>query len=257
MRDLHKYEELFPDEFERERNKASIIYCAFGPMEYHCAQNALGIDPVKAYEVCLRAARISGGIVFPMVPVAPGGSMSVKEMFDRGGLRASAKYSFPSVFTSLDVCERLYSELFESFAEDLGFKVCVAFGGHGPAGALIKHISDKHSGEIKGMRLLPCGSTSHNMDLIKEEYRRLGISRVSHGGMWETAMNMACNPDFADPGKLKNAEPGPYEKYMFETHGPETVPTYEEISKVSLEFGERLVQTAAERIAAEARKMLS
>jgi len=29
------------------------------------------MDPVKGYEMCLRAAEISGGIVFPMMPIAP------------------------------------------------------------------------------------------------------------------------------------------------------------------------------------------
>ena len=74
MRNLHKYEELFPDEFDAELKRSPIIYCAFGPMEYHCAHSALGIDPVKGYEMCLRAAVISGGIVFPMIPIAPSGA---------------------------------------------------------------------------------------------------------------------------------------------------------------------------------------
>jgi len=69
-------------------------------------------------------------------------------------------------------------------------------------------------------------------------------------------MFMVSNPEFVNPEKLKNAVPGGYEKYTAKTYGPHTVPDYEEISKVSLEFGERLVQTAAERIAADALKAL-
>ncbi len=257
MRDKRKYEELFPDEFAEEVKRCPIIYCAFGPMEYHCPHNTLGIDPRKAYEICLRAAAISGGVVFPMVPVAPGGSMEVGKMSERDGLKYRAATTYPSVFTSVSLCAKLYYELFETFADDLGFKVCVAFGGHGPAGTLIKHINDTHDGVIKGMRLLPCWSLSHNMDLVEEEYKLLEIGRINHGGMWESAMFMAGNPEFVNPEKLKNAVPGPYEKYMFEKHGSETVPTYEEISKVSVEFGERLVRTTAERVAADALKTLA
>ena len=64
------------------------------------------------------------------------------------------------------------------------------------------------------------------------------------------------NPEYVDPDKLKHAEPGPYETFMLEKYGKETVPAYEEIRQVSLEFGERLVQTAAERIAADALEAL-
>ena len=74
MRDKRKYEELFPEEFAEIMAKTPIAYWACGPMEYHGLQNTLGIDPCKAYEICLRAADLSGGVVFPMVPFAPGGA---------------------------------------------------------------------------------------------------------------------------------------------------------------------------------------
>jgi creatinine amidohydrolase/Fe(II)-dependent formamide hydrolase-like protein len=252
MRNLHKYEELFPDEFDAELKRSPIVYCAFGPMEYHCAHSALGMDPVKGYEMCLRAAEISGGIVFPVIPIAPAGG---EHLLNRDEIRKTVRTCFPSVFTSAEVCEKLYYELFESFAEDVGFKVCVVMGSHGPAGQLAKRIAGEKP-VFKGMKIISAGSLSHNQDLVEAEYKRLGIPRISHGGMWESAMYMACNPDFVNPEKLKDSVPGDYEKFMFDKYGKHTVPTYEEIKKVSLEFGERLVQTAAERIAADALKAL-
>jgi len=260
MRNMHKYEELFPDEFEAEIKKSPIIYCAFGPVEYHCAHSALGADPVKGYEMCLRAAAISGGIVFPMIPIAPSVAASptgyiMDKPANRDEIHEMAYVSYPSVFTSIDICEKLYYELFETFAEDIGFKVCVVMGSHGPATALSKKIAEA-TPVFKGMKIISAGSLTHNMDLVKAEYKRLGISRISHGGMWESAMFMASNPEFVNPEKLKDAVPGAYEKYMFKAYGPEVVPDYEEIKKVSLEFGEKLVQTTAERIAKEAIKAL-
>jgi creatinine amidohydrolase/Fe(II)-dependent formamide hydrolase-like protein len=252
MRNMHKYEELFPDEFAAELKRSPIVYCVFGPVEYHCAHSALGIDPVKGYEVCLRAAAISGGIVYPMVPIAP---EIGDDFLSRDEIRAKAATAFPSIYTSIEVCTKLYYELFENFAEDIGFKVCVVMGSHGPAGILAKKIVED-TPVFKGMKIVSASSLSHNLDLIKAEYERLGIPRISHGGMWEASMYMACSPEFVNPEKLKDAVPGPYEEYMFENHGKETVPTYDEIKKVSVEFGERLVQTAAERIAADARDAL-
>ena len=73
MRNMHKYEELTPFEFNQEKERASIIYVSAGPMEYHEECNVLGIDPLKGYQWCLEAAEITGGIVFPMLPVAPDG----------------------------------------------------------------------------------------------------------------------------------------------------------------------------------------
>lgn len=260
MRNPHKYEELFPDEFAAELERRPIVYCCFGPMEYHCAHSALGMDPLKGYEVCLRAAKISGGVVFPMVPFAPNVAIGAKGYIadkpaTRADLRDSAKTFFPSLYTSAEVCEKLYHELLECFAEDIGFKVCVFMGSHGPAGDLAKKIM-KDNPVLKGMKILAVGSLTHNTNVILEEYERLGIPRINHGGMWEAAMLMARDPELVDPEKLRNAKPGPYEAFMAAHYKPETVPTYDEIKKVSLEFGERLMRVTAERIAADAVKAL-
>jgi len=216
----HKYEELLPEEFDAEIKKNPIMYCAFGPMEYHGIYNALGIDPCKAYEICLRAASISGGVVFPLVPIAPEQSLLLSswKFINRDGIREkAARSSYPSVFTSIDICEKLYYELFESFAEDLGCKVCVAFGGHGPAGTLIKKIYEANNGVIAGMKLLACSSLSHNTDIVKAEYEKFGVKKIQHGGLWETAMNMALNPGFVQLDYLKKEWPQRFLEYTVST----------------------------------------
>lgn len=257
MRNMHKYEELFPDEFEAEVKRSPIVYLSFGPVEYHGLHGGLGMDLLKGYDICLRAAEISGGIVYPVVPVAPAGDDKPLHpvVESRDELRAGGRRRSPSVFISGDACRRLYSELLEVFAEDIGFKVCVVMGSHGPAGKLAAEIAGE-SGEVNGMKILAAGSLTHNRDLVDEEYRKLGISRISHGGMWESAMLMASNPEFVDPGRIKGDPRGPHEKRAIEKYGAHVLPTYEEISKVSVEFGERLVQTAAGRIAEEALGLL-
>ena len=272
MRNLHKYEEFFPDEFNAEFKKSPVVYCSFGPVEQHGRHSALGVDLIKGHEICLRAAEISGGIVFPRIPFAPAGAYH--KQFPRIPVKpAPCEYlltrteihqsftgetkltSFPGVFISADVCEKLYYELLEVFAEDIGFKVCVIMGSHGPAGELAKKIA-MNKPVFKGMKMIVAGSLSHNMDLVEAEYKRLGLPRISHGGMWESAMFMVSNPEYINPEKLKDAVPNASEKYWIDNYGQDAVPNYEEISKVSLEFGERLVQTAAERIAEDAMKAL-
>ena len=251
MRDMRKYEELLPEEFAEAMRRNSILYCAFGPMEYHGVYNALGIDPCKAYEVCLRAAAISGGVVFPLVPIGPGGSMRVEEMLDRDGLRPRMPEYYPSVMTDINICKTLYLDLFKSFAEDLGSAVCVAFGGHGPCGSLLKRISEENDGQVAGMKLLPCWSLSHILDVVKAEYEKLGLSRINHGGLWETAMNMGVNPEFVQLERLEGEWPDRFLKYTNNQEG---------LSEIGpgalLAFGQKLLDVAAERIAAEAKALL-
>ena len=51
MRHMHKWQELRPEELLAEQERAPIAYWACGPMEDHGLQNALGVDPGKAYEI--------------------------------------------------------------------------------------------------------------------------------------------------------------------------------------------------------------
>ena len=251
MRDVRKYEELLPEEFAEVMRKNSIMYCAFGPMEYHGLYNALGIDPGKAYEICLRAATISGGVVFPLVPIGPGGSMRVEEMADRNGLQTILPTIYPSVMIDVHICKKLYIDLFKSFAEDLGCSVCVAFGGHGPCGSLITRISEENDGVISGMKLLPCSSLSHNHDIVLAEYEKLGVSRINHGGLWETAMNMGVNPEFVQLDRVEGEWPDRFLQYKDNQEG---------LSEIEpgalLAFGQKLLDVAAERIATEAAELL-
>jgi len=245
MRNMHKYEELRPEEFKAEFERAPIVYWGCGLVEFHGLQNALAIDPGKAYEVCVRAAEISGGVVFPMVPFAAGGP---PPSWSREELRERMPVSWPSVPVSAEVCEQLYTELMESFA-DIGFKVCMAFGGHGPAGAQLKKIEEKLSGRIGNMRFSTCSSMTYIEDVIAEE-AKTNPDVYGHGGAWETSMNMAVNPEYVDLDRVwPKPWPWPHEQY------PDTI--LRGNLKASLEFGERLVNTAAERFAAKAQELLA
>ena len=53
-RNMHRYEELTPYEFEREKERASIIYVSAGPLEYHEECNILGLIPTRVTTGVLR-----------------------------------------------------------------------------------------------------------------------------------------------------------------------------------------------------------
>ncbi|MBP5182420.1 MAG: creatininase family protein [Lentisphaeria bacterium] len=277
-RNMHKFEELTPYEFDREKEKASIIYVAAGPMEYHEEFNALGIDPCKAYAWCLAAAEITGGIVYPMLPVAPSGAYPSSTKAQLQERMKSVKFGeytrtpllYPSVMTGAEVCKALYLELLETFVLEHHFKLCVFFGGHGPAGDMIKHIVTEANpgmekpvfgthktffGDFQGMKVLAVGSLDYNIPYVAESYKEMNIARIGHGGLWETAINYAINPDYFHP------------EYMDETRYPQHYgvlaeemfegcvrPVKSEIAKFTPEYAKKLYDHTVKNFAADVKE---
>ena len=60
-----RFERLRPNEIWRTLSEFPCVYVPSGPLEWHGLQNPIGLDAVKAQALCLRAAGISGGLVFP------------------------------------------------------------------------------------------------------------------------------------------------------------------------------------------------
>ena len=277
-RNMHKFEELTPYEFDQEKNRASIIYIAAGPVEYHEECNALGIDPCKGYEWCLRAAEITGGIVFPMVPFAPSGARPFtdkQKLLERMKCPHVTEYTrtpgcYPGVFSSREVCYPLYMELLETFAIEHKFKLCVFFGSHGPAGQMIKDIvndntpgdhSDykggyqKIAGDFKGMTVMAVGSLDYNMDIVKEEYAKLKIERINHGGLWEAAINYAINPEYFQPNLLDETKYPQHYGVLAEEHFEGCVrPVKSEFRKFTPEFAKKIFDTTLQRFAADVKE---
>lgn len=264
-RNMHKYEELTPYEFDQEKKRASIIYAAAGPLEYHEECNALGIDPCKGYEWCLAAAQITGGIVFPMIPFAPGGSSpftSAEALKKRRkyedilfGEYLSQPHIYPTIISSREVCRALYLELLETFAEELQFKLCVFFGAHGPAGAMIKELTAELGGTIHGMHVMAVGSTDYNLDIIQKYYQEHDIKRINHGGLWEAAINHAINEEYFQPKYLDAAKYPQHYGALKEEHFDGCLrPTLSEYAKFTPQFGRALFDTTVQRFAASVQK---
>ena len=277
-RNMHKFEELTPYEFDREKEKTSIIYVGAGPMEYHEEYNALGIDPCKAYEWCLSAAEITGGIVFPMLPIAPSGAYPCKSKAQLQESMRSVKFGeytrtpllYPSVMTSAEVCKALYLELLETFVLEHKFKMCVFFGGHGPAGAMIKNIVVESNpglvppepgthkpffGDFMGMKVLAVGSLDFNLAFVQKSYEELKIERIGHGGMWETAANYAINPDYFQPEYMDETKyPQHYGALAEEMFEGCVRPVKSEIRKLTPEFARAFYDLTVKNFAAEVQK---
>ena len=247
MRHPHKWEDLLPEEFFAEMRRAPIVYWSCGAMEEHGLHMALGNDWIQMYEVCLRAAEMTGGIVFPHVPFAPAGIPG----YSREELR-SGEYELvpPSLWVSRELCERLYAELMESMA-DMGFRVCVALGGHYPADLLLREMERETGGSIRGM-LFHGGGT---VGLLEDEIAKIVVDDPAangHGGMWESALVMAIRRDWADLTRAERVVDAPFTSQL-QQMSPEGLAR---IKHATVELGEHLLDAAAQKAAAHARALL-
>ncbi|MBM4091267.1 MAG: creatininase family protein [Planctomycetes bacterium] len=246
-RDRRKYQELFPEEFYEEQRRAPIIYLPIGAPEEHGLQSVLAVDPWTAYEICLRAAALSHGIVFPIVPIAPAGHPS----WGREELRRrAADAAPPSCFVGREVCKSLYIELMESLA-DLGFKSCIAFSGHFPGDVVLEEIEKEQGGVIRGMRFWGGGLVR----ILKDELERMDEEHPlwgGHGAMWETSILRALNEQWVDLSRVDRIQESPI-SHQLKDLSPEKI---QAIKLANVEFGNRYLDLAAERAAKLASDLL-
>jgi creatinine amidohydrolase/Fe(II)-dependent formamide hydrolase-like protein len=235
QRDRRKYEELLPEEFYEEQKRAPIIYLPIGAMEEHGLQSVLAVDPWTAYEVCLRAARRSGGIVHPILPVAPAGHPS----WSRQELRSGRKdLCAPSVWVSRETCRQLYLEMLEAFA-DLGFQACVAYSGHWPGDALLLELQKEYAGVVRGMKFWGGGTVTLMRDVMDEPLEG------GHGMMWETSVLMGVRECWVDLTRVDAIQDSPLSHQL----KGQPAERLQAIKKANAAYGNRMLDLAAQRLA--------
>ncbi len=109
-----RYELFFPSELNEAIARTPVAYLPAGSLEWHGEHLALGSDYLRGHEICLRAARLAGGIVLPPIYVAAAGYSAY-----HGSIVFSAKLV-------TDFTLELLREL-----EKIGFRLAVIVLGHG------------------------------------------------------------------------------------------------------------------------------
>jgi len=243
----HKYEEMLPEEVWAEMERASIIYLPIGPLENHGPHNALGMDALRPWDVMLRAAQITGGIVHPPLYV---GCAGAPPSWSREELRAAGEKAYPpSLFVSREVCALLYEELFESLA-DLGFRVCMAFGGHGPVAALLRELAERLGHHVGAMRIWAGGEGSFDLRQVADA--DTGARVMDHAGRYETSMLMAHREELVDLSRFEaHAMDGMIDRVRWQISDPH------HLEWARVELGERYQAFIAEELARMARELLT
>ncbi len=243
----HRWEDLLPEEFYAEFERAPLAYMAAAAPEEHGLHCPLGMDMWPPYEVCLRAAEITGGIVFPLIPFAP----AYFPGLSREEMRSGEKELYPpSLFVSRELCELAYIEVLEGMA-DMGFRACIALAGHAPADQLMQDITQAHGGVIRGMRFFGAGTYSLLSDFLAELAREIPGS-TGHGTLWETSMMMATAPGKVELERAKRIL-SDQRPSQLQANSAEVI---EAIQQANVELGEESLRRLVDIVVRKAAELL-
>lgn len=185
-----RFEELLPHEMESIMRDKPIVYLPFGTLEWHGLHLALGNDAIKAYEICLRAAERSGGVVAPPTYWAIGGM----------------PHPWTTRFND-DLIGSLFYAIFEQM-EHVGFRVAVAVTGH--YGLEQVQVLKKSACDFMYKSSMIVAPMPEYEVAYEKGYRG------DHAAKWETSILWALRPDLVDMSRLSKNLEEPLEGVMGE-----------------------------------------
>jgi len=264
-----QFEEMFPWEFALALQQAPICYLPLGVLEWHGEHNAVGLDALKAHAVCVRAARISGGLVAPSFYWAsdtredlPGGA------YLTGGIEDGERYHVPGSMFWIrpETFRNILLDMYEAVRRR-GFKVILLITGHWSRAGNLPVI---HS---TGQEFLAQHPQMKWLMLTDQEVVPDLFYPAEHAAGGETSLLMAIRPDLVNLGKtletdnlLKAWYAGQPEhlqrrrmtenKYIGVLTSAEAGSNDPELT-ASVERGQRLLDVISERIAERASALLA
>ncbi len=177
-----RMERLHPREIDEAMKACPVLYQPLGTIEWHGLHNIVGLDAVKAHHLCVRAARMGGGVVAP--PVFGG----------VGGLDE------PHTFV-MEPENDIHSVLLRAWVDRLcreacrqGFRGIVILTGHyGAAQQMVVRGAAVQAGRALGIPVL---GTPEYILALDEGY--LG----DHAAWGETSLMMYLDPESVDLSRL-------------------------------------------------------
>jgi len=204
-RNLHRWEELFPQELVEIMKETPVVYFPFGCVEEHGTHLALATDYTPVHAISLAVAERAGGIVYPVLPAAP----CYFPPLSRHEMRYSGKPLYPpSLFLSRECCRLIYEETLENMAH-VGFKYCFAIGGHFPAIKMMDGLATEMGGKIGEMQFV-----SIDWATMISKSSRFKQYRFAHGGSIETSLVMYCNKNYCDLSKIQDVHQSNFESQL-------------------------------------------
>lgn len=199
---------LRPDQIRLRREKADVAFLPLGNIEWHGAQNPLGVDGFSALRTCCMAARLlDGGAVFPIlrwgvprdsfnVGIAGPDAPPVARAFGTD----LARWQGFCLHGGMDIQEQwaFYQRLMRMTLEQIagyGFRSIYLCSGHGPLTHFTRSVAIAFSraSQMAGQPVTTDWGGVCELSAMKGD----------HGGKAETSLMMALDPDMVDLGELE------------------------------------------------------
>lgn len=189
------YEELRPSEFLSRLNQAPIAYLPLGTLEWHGPHLPLGSDGLQSRALFCDMARRIGGIVMPMLFVAPDKTMEYEgktyigmDFWSRPAREAPRQLPGSAYYVS----DSLYDALLDAVMAQLaraGFRIVVGHG-HGPANQAFQ-------------RQIPFAREKYGLMLVRAVFEQAQYGYQSdHAAANETSIMMHYYPQLVNMSAL-------------------------------------------------------
>lgn len=196
-----RYEEMKPGEVVIARTKKPVAYLPIGGIEWHGEHNPLGLDTVKAHELCIRAAQKGGGLVMPPLFWGESRQSGLLEFNYNVDGKVTEKMQLPAENFSKGYMGGVTPEQEHEFYEhllthiyyqlkSLGFRVIFVLCGHYPLKAHAERTAQKFMESNQNMRIY----AGIEADPVRDIYPNGG----DHAGKWETSIMYTLRPELVD-----------------------------------------------------------
>ncbi|MBD3175355.1 MAG: hypothetical protein GF320_09245 [Armatimonadia bacterium] len=182
-----QWERMLPHEMEEAMAACPTALVPLGTLEWHGLQNCLGVDALKAHELCRQAALAGGGVVLPPLY---GGMGGVPEPFT------------VCIEDEEGTVSRILGNWLMALCMELGrvgFKAAIIVTGH--YGATQQLIVREAATRATQRLAIPVLGTPEYFLAIDAGYTG------DHGGVFETSLMMHLHPELVDLARLTGDPP--------------------------------------------------
>ncbi len=196
-----RYEEMKPHEIRAARGEKPVAYLPIGGVEWHGEHNPVGLDTVKAHELCIRAAQKGGGLAMPALFWGESRESNLLEFnHDQDGKVAEkmglAKENFaPGYMGGVTIEEEhvFYEHLLTHIyyqLKSLGFRVIFVLCGHYPLKPFAQRTAQRFVEKNPEISIY----AGIEADPVRDIYPRGG----DHAAKWETSIMRTLRPELVD-----------------------------------------------------------
>ncbi len=178
------YGDLRPEQIEAIRDRTPVAFVPWGALEWHSLHAPIGLDSIKAENICAAIAERTGGVVLPAIPL---------------GVNTIKPYKgFPhSIDTSAGLASSVAEEICIQLSDEK-FKIVILLTGHYPPEQIdaLEEGARRATEATNGTRFLVWADNQLMGDAFKGD----------HAGATETSFQMLFAPGSVDLAALPDRE---------------------------------------------------